>query len=341
MSRSNRLRRVDDCAPGFSRERRDDGFIYRDTRGQEIADPDVLARIRSLAIPPAYTDVWICAHANGHIQATGRDARGRKQYRYHPEWRCQRDESKFGRMAAFGRALPAIRARVARDIRLPGMPRAKILATVVRLLGATLIRVGNDGYVKSNNSYGLTTLLDQHVNVHGATIAFSFRGKHGVRHRITLRDRSLAGIVQRSRDLPGQQLFQYVDRRGQVRRLTSDDVNGYLRACADDDFTAKDFRTWAGSVLCFEQLRALGPAASATQAKRNIRAVLNRVAERLGNTPAVCRRSYVHPLLLESYQDGSLSAWQPDDEPPGMAGGDGLERDEAQLLAFLEAAACA
>ena len=334
MTRPKRMRRVCDSDPGLRRECRDDGFVYLDAEGHQISDPEVLARISSLAIPPAYTDVWICVHANGHIQATGRDGRGRKQYRYHPEWRCQRDESKFGRMVAFGRALPEIRTRVALDIRLPGMPRAKVLATVVRLLEATLIRVGNDGYAKANKSYGLTTLLDQHVAIVGSTIRFSFRGKHGIRHRLSLRDPSLAKIVQRSRDLPGRELFQYVDRRGQVRDVSSDDVNSYLRACTADDFTAKDFRTWAGSVLCFVHLLAIGPAPSPTQAKRQLREAITQVAERLGNTPAVCRRSYIHPRLIDAYQDGSLFNWHRRQPDTGSVGG--LGQDEARLLAFLE-----
>lgn len=336
MSRPHKLRRVCDSDPGIRRERRDDGFAYHDADGQEISDPDILDRIRSLAIPPAYTDVWICIHANGHIQATGRDARGRKQYRYHPDWLCQRDESKFGRMAAFGRVLPLIRAKVAHDIRLPGLPRAKVLATVVRLLEVTLIRVGNEGYVKANKSYGLTTLRDHHVAIHGSTINFSFRGKHGIRHRLTLRDRTLAAIVKRSRDLPGRELFQYVDRHGQIRDVSSDDVNRYLRDCVEEYVSAKDFRTWAGSVLCFSSLLETAPAPSPTRAKRNIREAIRLVAERLGNTPAVCRRSYIHPLLIEAYMDGSLFEWQL--RHPEIDAMEGLNPDEARFLAFLEEA---
>lgn len=336
MNRPPRLRRVCDSEPGIQRERRDDRFVYRDVDEQEISDPETLARIRSLAIPPAYTDVWICVHANGHIQATGRDARGRKQYRYHPQWRCQRDATKFGRMAAFGRALPDIRARVARDIRLPGMPRAKVLATLVRLLQATLFRVGNDGYAKANKSYGLTTMLDQHVTIKGSTIAFSFRRKHGIRQRMRLRDRTLATIVQRSRDLPGRQLFRYVDSHGQVRNVTSDDVNGYLRACAEDCFTAKDFRTWAAAVLCFANLLKMGPAPSPAGAKRRLGEVVAQVAARLGNTPAVCRRSYIHPLIIDAYLDGSLFDWQQGHQETQAPAG--LDQDEGRLLAFLEEA---
>ena len=336
MTRPQKLRRVSDSDPGIRRERQGDNFLYRDEDGQEISDPETLDRIRSLAIPPAYTDVWICVHANGHIQATGRDAQGRKQYRYHPEWRCRRDETKFGRMAAFGRALPDIRARVARDIRLPGMPRAKVLAAVVRLLEATLIRVGNDEYVKANKSYGLTTLLNRHVVIHGSTIAFSFRGKHGIRHRLSLRDRSLAHTVMRSRDLPGRDLFQYVDSQGQIRDVTADDVNRYLRDCTEGYFTAKDFRTWAATVLSFASLLELGPAPSSTGAKRNICAVIVQVAARLGNSPAVCRRSYIHPLLIDAYQDGSLFDWQRRQQ--GKESLEGLAPDEGSLLAFIEAA---
>jgi DNA topoisomerase-1 len=336
MTRPKKLRRVFDSDPGIRRERRGDGFVYLDMDGEEIADPETLGRIRSLAIPPAYTDVWICTHADGHIQATGRDARGRKQYRYHPEWRCQRDETKFGRLAAFGRVLPVIRARVARDIRLPGLPRNKILATVVRLLETTLIRVGNDDYARNNKSYGLTTLRDHHVAIQGATVSFAFRGKHGIRHRIGLKDRTLANIVQRARDLPGRELFQYVDSRGQVRDVVSGDVNDYLRACTGDCFTAKDFRTWAGTVMCFVSLLEAGPAPSPTRARRNINDVVRQVAERLGNTPAVCRQSYIHPEVVNAYLDGSLLDWQSRQNEAARGDGEGLSGDEAKMLAFLE-----
>jgi DNA topoisomerase I len=342
MGRFKKLRRVSDSHPGMRRERRGDGFVYMDADGREISDPEILTRIRSLAIPPAYTDVWICPHEDGHIQATGRDARGRKQYRYHPEWRCLRDATKFGRLLAFGHALPAIRARVAEDIQLSGLPRAKVLATIVRLLEITLIRVGNDGYAKSNNSYGLTTLRDQHVSIKGSTIAFSFRGKGGIGHRISVRDRRLAKIVERSRDLPGDELFQYVDKRHRVHDVTSDDVNGYLRACCDDYFTAKDFRTWAGTVLCFKELSTTGPVQSVAAAKRCVNRAVEKVASRLGNTPAVCRKSYIHPGVIAAYMDGTLSDWRAQyPGEPTFSEGAGLNDDERSMLSFLEEACLA
>ncbi len=342
MTRPKRLLRVSDSEPGIRREWRDDDFVYLDPDGREIAEPDTLARIRSLAIPPAYTDVWICRQAQGHLQATGRDARGRKQYRYHPDWQRRQGERKFGHMLAFGRALPLIREQVARDIRLPGMPQAKILATVVRLLEATLIRVGNEGYVRANQSYGLTTLRDQHVSIQGAKLTFSFRGKHGIRHRISLRNPSLARIVQRSRNLPGSELFQYVDRRGMVHRVTSEDVNDYLRGCTGEDFTAKDFRTWAANTLYLGRMLEGGMATSASRAKRRLREALAEVAQRLGNTPAVCRKSYVHPRLLDASEDGSLFSWQAQFKDSQFEDREdslrlhGMNQDEARLLAFLE-----
>lgn len=334
MARAKRLRRVCDSESGIRRESRNGDFVYVDPNGGEIVDPETLERIRSLAIPPAYSDVWICIDARGHLQATGRDSRGRKQYRYHPEWHRQRGEQKFSHMADFGRALPRIREQVARDIRLPGLPQAKILATIIRLLETTLIRVGNEGYVRANQSYGLTTLRDQHVAIDGASLSFSFRGKHGIRHRIGLRDRHLARIVQRSRDLPGRELFQYVDRRGQRHHLTSDDVNTYLRNCSGEGFTAKDFRTWSANTLCLPKLLEHGPAATATQARHRLRNVIAEVAQRLGNTPAVCRKSYLHPVLLEAHLDGSLFEWQR--ALPETPRCEGLNEDEAKLLTFLE-----
>lgn len=337
MSRPKTLRRVSDSDPGLRRQRRGDGFAYFDVRGNEIADPDTLARIRSLAIPPAYTDVWICSHANGHIQATGRDARGRKQYRYHPEFRCLRDATKFGRLAAFGRALPAIRARVSRDIRLPGLPRSKVLATIVRLLELTLIRIGNGSYARANKSYGLTTLRNRHVDIRGSTVSFAFRGKSGIRHRVSVRDRALAGIVQRIRDLPGYELFQYLDPQRQVRDVSSNDVNAYLRDCVGEYFSAKDFRTWAGTLLCFNALRTIGPPGSLSQAKKVINRAVGEVAGRLGNTPAVCRKSYIHPAVIAAYQDGSLfDSDSLGGAPAQDAAIQGLGEDEARLLSFLE-----
>jgi DNA topoisomerase-1 len=257
-------------------------------------------------IPPAWTDVWIAPHANGHIQATGRDARGRKQYRYHPRWRAVRDETKYGRMMAFAAALPRIRARVEADLARPGLPREKVLATVVRLLETTLIRVGNEEYARANRSFGLTTMRDRHVAVSGRSVRFGFRGKSGIRHTIDLNDRRLARVVKRCRDLPGQELFQYLDDDGRPQSIDSADVNAYLREVTGDDFTAKDFRTWAGTVLAALALREFESFDSQTQAKKNVLRAIERVSERLGNTPTVCRKCYVHPEVINAYLDGSM-----------------------------------
>jgi len=267
----------------------------------------VLARIRALAIPPAWREVWICPSAAGHLQATGRDAKGRKQYRYHARWREIRDETKYGRMAAFARALPRIRARVRRDLARPGLPREKALATVVRLLETTFIRVGNDEYARQNASYGLTTLRARQVRVRGARLRFCFRGKSGVEHRIELADRRLAAIVRRMQDLPGEELFGYVDDAGATRSIESDDVNRYLKECAGEEFTSKDFRTWAGTLLAARALRGR-EAASAMQARRELAQAVAEVARRLGNTPAVCRKCYIHPAVPEAFATGTLAS---------------------------------
>ncbi|HEX6293277.1 MAG TPA: DNA topoisomerase IB [Herpetosiphonaceae bacterium] len=300
------LRYVSDAMPGIRRKRAGKHFSYIGLDGQPIRDPKELQRIKSLGIPPAYTDVWICPLRNGHIQATGRDAKGRKQYRYHPRWREVRDETKYGRMLAFGAALPTIRERVEQDLKLSGMPREKVLATVVRLLETTLIRVGNDEYVRQNKSFGLTTMRDRHVEIKGATVRFRFRGKSGKNHTIALTDRRLAKIVQRCRDLPGYELFQYVDDNGERQTIDSADVNEYLRAITGQDFTAKDFRTWAGTVLASLALQECEAFESETQAKRNITQAITQVAERLGNTPSICRKCYVHPAVIDSYLDGTM-----------------------------------
>jgi DNA topoisomerase-1 len=299
------LRYVSDTRPGIRRKRAGKGFSYTGPDGAAIRDDQTLRRIRSLAIPPAWQDVWICPLPNGHLQAAGRDARGRKQYRYHPRWRSTRDETKYERMADFGRALPRIRERIEQDLALPGLPREKVLATVVRLLEITLIRVGNEEYAKSNRSFGLTTLRDRHVQVDGTQLRFEFRGKSGVRHRVDLRDRRLARIVKRCRDLPGHELFQYVDDAGQHQTIDSGDVNDYLRAISGEDFTAKDFRTWAGTVLAALALQEFEGFDSQAQAKRNIVAAIQNVAKRLGNTPSVCRKCYVHPAIIDAYLEGS------------------------------------
>src|SRR5260221_6876339 len=269
--------------------------------------PNYLSRIRSLVIPPAWTSVWICSDPSGHLQATGRDARGRKQYRYHPRWREVRDGTKYGRMSAFGRALPGIRRRTDRDLRRAGLPRPKVLAAVVKLLERTSIRVGSEEYARDNRSFGLTTMRDGHVRVSGSRVRFMFRGKSGVEHELELDDRRLARIVKQCRDLPGQELFQYRDERGVVVDVGSSDVNAYLQDVTGEDFTSKDFRTWAGTVLAATFLRGYEAADSAARAKRNIVSAIEQVAKRLGNTRAVCRKSYVHPAVIDAYLDGSMT----------------------------------
>ena len=300
------LHYVSDTAPGIRRKRAGKNFSYTGTDGKPIRDERVLARIRALGIPPAYEDVWICADPNGHLQATGRDARGRKQYRYHARWRAARDDTKYHRMVAFAQALPAMRKRVEHDLALPGLPREKVLAAVLRLLETTLIRVGNDEYARTNNSYGLTTMRDRHVDVAGSTVTFHFVGKSGKKHEIAMKDARLAKIVRRCRDLPGYELFQYLDDDGNQQDVKSDDVNAYLQEISGHDFTAKDFRTWAGTMLACLALQEFEAVDSEAQKKKNIVRAVESVAERLGNTPAVCRKSYVHPAVLDCYLDGTL-----------------------------------
>jgi DNA topoisomerase-1 len=292
---------VSDRARGIRRLRSGSGFTYRNPSGRPLRDRRTLARIRSLAIPPAWTDVWICARPNGHLQAVGRDARGRKQYRYHPSWRALRERTKYDRLAAFAAALPAIRRRVAKDLARPGLPREKVLATVVRLLELTQIRVGNPEYSRQNRSYGLTTLRNRHVRVRGARLRFRFRGKSGQSLDVAIASPRLARIVRRCQEIPGQELFQYVDENGDVGSIHSGDVNRYLREISGGDFTAKDFRTWAGSVLACAALERFPPAPSGARAKRNVVRAIEEVAERLGNTAAVCRKAYVHPGLVDAY----------------------------------------
>jgi DNA topoisomerase-1 len=306
VARSAGLRYVNDDSPGIRRLRNGQGFRYVGPNGKPIRRRDTLARIRGIVIPPAWTEVWICPHANGHVQATGRDARGRKQYRYHTRWTEVRDGTKYDRMVAFGLALPRLRARIARDLRRRGLPREKVLAAVVRLLEQTLIRVGNDEYAKTNNSYGLTTLRDHHAQVNGSTIHFSFRGKGGIEHEVALTDRRLARILRRCQELPGQELLQYVDETGRVRDVTSTDVNEYLRNATGTDFTAKDFRTWAGTVLAAQTLVGLDAGDRRSPSKRKITQAIATVANRLGNTKAVCRKCYIHPAVFDAYIDGSL-----------------------------------
>jgi DNA topoisomerase-1 len=305
-ARAAGLRYVLDDRPGIRREPDKEGFRYFDARGEPIADEATLKRIRSLAIPPAWTEVWICPQANGHLQATGRDARGRKQYRYHAKWREVRDEVKYERMIKFGKALPAIRKEVDRALSLPGLPREKVLATIVYLLEATMMRIGNDEYARENKSYGLTTLRNRHVKIDGSEVEFRFRGKSGVFHDVKVHDRRLARIIQRSRDLPGQDLFEYLDDDKQPHTVSSGDVNDYLREITGEDYTAKDFRTWSGTVLAALALQEFEKFDSEAQAKKNVVRAIETVAEKLGNTPSVCRKCYVHPAVLDSYMDGSM-----------------------------------
>jgi DNA topoisomerase I len=327
---------VSDAHPGIRRLRAGKGFAYVTRSGKLIRQQRQLTRIRSLAIPPAWTDVWICPDPRGHLQATGRDARGRKQYRYHPRWRTESDQTKYDRLVTFGKSLPRIRRRTARDLRLPGLPRDKVLATVVRLLQKTLIRVGNEEYARENGSFGLTTMRNQHVQVNGSALRFVFRGKGGIKHAVDLNDRRLARIVKRCRDLPGQELFEYIDDDGNCRSIGSVDVNDYLREITGQDFTAKDFRTWAGTVLAATALQTFEACGSVTQARRNVARAIESVALRLGNTRSICQKCYVHPAVIAAYVDGSLQ------ETLGPRGNEGqpsrrrsLSAEEAAVLAFL------
>lgn len=305
-AKSAGLRYVTDSMRGIAREPKGDGFRYIDKDGKEVDDEATLARIKSLVIPPAWTDVWICPSANGHLQATGRDARKRKQYRYHPKWRSVRDEVKYERMLNFGKALPQIRAAVDEALKLPGLPREKVLATIVHLLEVTMMRIGNEEYARTNKSFGLTTLRSRHVKVDGKEVEFRFRGKSGVFHTIKLEDRRLAKIIARTRDLPGQELFQYVDDDGEQHTVDSADVNEYLRAITGEDYTAKDFRTWSGTVLAALALQEFEKFDSEAQAKKNIVQAIESVAQKLGNTPTICRKCYVHPAILDAYLDGTI-----------------------------------
>jgi len=322
------LNYVHDTDPGIRRRRAGKGWSFIGPDGKAIRDKETIARIRSLAIPPAYKDVWICADPRGHIQATGRDEKGRKQYRYHADWATWRAGHKYGRMAAFGAALPKLRERVDRDLKKPGLHRDKVLATVVRLLETTLIRVGNDEYAKQNKSFGLTTLRKRHVDVHGTEVDFKFKGKSGVLHDTHLRDRRLARIVREIQDLPGQRLFKYVGEDGQLHAVESADVNAYLREALEGDFSAKDFRTWAGTLTATQGLLSIDPPpANKTEAKKALVNCVKSVARRLGNTPAVCRSAYIHPKVLEAFNEGHLAE--------AFAGIDGEAAFEAAALKFL------
>ncbi|HEX2528209.1 MAG TPA: hypothetical protein VHL31_18140 [Geminicoccus sp.] len=301
------LRYVTDDIPGITRRRAGKGFAYRDPSGRPVKDPAVLKWIRSLAIPPAWTDVWISPFPDSHLLAVGRDQKGRKQYRYHPDWRATQDTHKFERMLAFGRALPAIRQAVEADLRKPGLSKRRVLALVVRLLEVTHIRVGNEEYAKTNKSYGLTTLKDRHLKVDGATMRFRFKGKSGKEHQITLKDRRLARLVGQCQDLPGQQLFQYIDDDGHRETIDSADVNEYLREISGDHFTAKDFRTWSATVLCAWSLHAFHAAEEGhAPTKKNLKQAITEVARCLGHTPTICRKSYVHPQIVDDYLAGTL-----------------------------------
>jgi DNA topoisomerase-1 len=300
------LRYVRDDRPGIRRIRSGTGFRYVDPDSNAVTDQATLKRIRSLVIPPAWTDVWICSSPHGHIQAVGRDAKGRKQYRYHTAYRHVRDQTKYNRMLAFGAALPKIRERIEEDLALPGMPRQKVLAAVVKLLDTTGMRIGNDEYKKENDSYGLTTLQNKHVKIEGSTMSFRFRGKSGQQQEIELTDPRLARIVKKCRDIPGYELFQYYDDAGTVCDVTSSDVNEYIREITGEDFTAKDFRTWGGTGWAALILEQLGRSETEADAKRNVVEAIKQVAQKLGNRPATCRKYYVHPAVLEAYADGSL-----------------------------------
>jgi DNA topoisomerase-1 len=297
---------VSHTAPGIHRRRSGKTFVYIDHRDRKVRDAKTLARIKSLVIPPAWEDVWICASERGHIQAVGKDARGRRQYRYHPRFREVRDQAKYGHMLKFVKVLPKIRRRTRRDLARKGMPREKVLAAIVRLLETTLIRVGNEQYARENHSYGLTTLHNQHAKVNGATLHFQFRGKSGVQHEIDLQNKKLAKVVRQCQELPGQELFGYVDDDGNARDVRSDDVNAYLHKIAGDEFTAKDFRTWAGTVLAAQALQEFEQVDSEAARKKNVVRAVESVASRLGNTGAVCRKCYIHPEIIDSYMDGSL-----------------------------------
>jgi DNA topoisomerase-1 len=331
------LRYVSDAMPGILRRRAGKGFSYRGPDGQPVRDEATLRWIRRLAIPPAWCQVWISPFQDGHLLATGRDAKGRKQYRYHPRWRSLRDEAKFGRMLAFGRVLPRIRAEVDAELARPGLGKRKVLATVVRLLETTLIRVGNDEYARANKTFGLTTMRDRHFRAEGTRLRFSFRGKGGKRHQVALKSRRLANLVRRMRDLPGQELFQYVDEDGQPQPIDSADVNAFLHEVAGEAFTAKDFRTWAATVLAAWALQEFEAFDSQAAAKRNVTQAIERVAGRLGNTPAICRKSYVHPEIVGAYLDGSLlDSLKAEIEGELRQELAGLEPEEVAVLVFLQ-----
>lgn len=332
------LRYVSDCGPCIQRVRSGKGFRYIGPDGKPLRDEAHLQRIRSLVIPPAWTNVWICPSPKGHLQAVGWDAKGRKQYRYHPLYRAVRDEIKFGKMTEFGAVLGRIRRRVEADLALPGLPKEKVLATAVRLLETTCIRVGNDEYARANDSFGLTTMRDRHARIDGSKLMFRFRGKSGMEHSVELNDRRLARIVKQCRDLPGYELFQYVDENGTVCRIDSGDVNEYIRHIAGEQFTAKDFRTWAGTVGTIQELVAIGRCASATAGKKNIVLAMKRVASTLGNRVATCRKYYVHPAVLDAYSTSALfDALGTGKDQFAAYKRLGLKREECAVMAIVSA----
>jgi DNA topoisomerase I len=331
-----KLRHVSDDMLGITRHKARHGFDYRFPNGELVRDIETLKRIRSLVIPPAWTPVWICPYPNGHIQAIGRDKRGRKQYRYHPRWREVRDESKYGKMLIFGRVLPAIRERVNADLRRHGLARERVLAAVVRLMEMTLFRVGNTEYAKANKSYGLTTLRHRHVEIEGNHIHLSFRGKHGLRHETDINDRRLARIVKDCRDLPGYELFQYIDQEGNRHTIDSADVNDYLREISGEEITAKDFRTWAATNLAALALQEFELFDTEAKKKRAVVRAIEKVAKHLGNTPAICRRCYIHPAIFDGYLDGTLLATLKEQTRQYLAENvTGLSAEEAAVAAFL------
>ena len=330
------LHYVTDRKPGIKRVLGESAFEYYMPDGKRIEDEEELTRIKKLAIPPAYTDVWICRDRNGHLQATGRDARGRKQYRYHPRWRVVRDEAKYHRMLVFGRVLPKIRAQVDHDLALQGLPRRRVLAALVKLLEKTLARVGNEEYARDNKSFGLTTLRNRHTRVEGSRIKFDFRGKHGIDHHLNLQDRRLANIIKRCRELPGQHLFQFVDHDGHLHGITSDDVNGYLHEISGEEITAKDFRTWAATNLAAMALRELERFDTEAKNKKNVVQAVEAVAGLLGNTPSVCRKCYIHPAIFDGYLDGSLLEGLKQRADEALDHSDsGLTAEEVAVTAFL------
>jgi DNA topoisomerase-1 len=331
------LRYVSDMMPGIRRKRSGEAFTYEDAEGNPVEDESTLRRIKGLVIPPAWTDVWICSSPLGHLQATGRDARKRKQYRYHERWRQVRDAVKYDRMLAFAEALPKIRERTDRDLELSGMPREKVLATVVRLLEETRIRVGNEEYVKENGSFGLTTLRNRHVNVVGSDVRFKFKGKSGKQHDVHLQDRRLAKIIKRFLDVPGQELFQYLDEDGDYHPVESADVNDYIGEITGEDFTAKDFRTWAGTILAARFFREVDVTPETQGAKKELVRAIARVADELGNTPAVCKKCYIHPAVITAYMAGVLKPIEYVDEGDPYK----LSNEERGLLALLSAEASA